>query len=269
MAAKDQNYGQAGDNLTLAAQKDSANKLIKENDAWLNLRKSSAKEAYDKFAAIKIENQNPPPGRILFGRMASYIRLPDIDKVKITNPLLNEIDKYTIVQFNLRKELLLAQIYLSKEANDEPIFNDSLKAFFNTVPMLSEQFIKPNLIFPNAYTWKEFDWVKAAVLAKLTGDNAILFQLHDLLEMNQLNQASVFITDHLAKVQDAKVKAQMNLLLYYAQGRYRDVVALHATKALDMNSALNNFIVARSSLRVEPKKSIQEHIKVLCGSLAE
>ena len=129
--------------------------------------------------------------------------------------------------------------------------------------MLSEQFIKPNLIFPNAYTWKELEWIKAAVLTKLNGDNAILFQLHDYLEMNQLNQAADFITEQLPKVQDSKVKAQMNLLLYYAQSRYRDVVALHATKALDMNSALNNFIVARSSLRVEPKKSVQEHIKVL------
>jgi hypothetical protein len=263
LAAKDQNYGQASDNLTLANQKDSSNKLIKENQAWLSLKKSSAKEAYDEFVAIKVENQNPPLGRMLFGRVASYIRLPDIDKSKLTAPLLNEIDKYTIVQFNLRKELLLAQIYLSKELNDEPIINDSLKAFFNTVPLLSEQFIKPNLIFPNAYTWKELEWIKAAVLTKLNGDNAILFQLHDYLEMNQLNQAADFITEQLPKVQDAKVKAQMNLLLYYAQSRYRDVVALHATKALDMNSALNNFIVARSSLRVEPKKSVQEHIKVL------
>lgn len=263
LAAKDQNYGQASDNLTLATQKDSSNKLIKENQAWLSLKKSSAKEAYDQFVAIKIENQTPPLGRMLFGRVASYIRLPDVDKTKITAPLLNEIDKYTIVQFNLRKELLLAQIYLSKEVNDDPIYNDSLKAYFNTVPMLSELFIKPNLIFPNAYSWKELEWVKAAVLTKLTGDNAILFQLHDYLEMNQLNQAEVYITEQLPKVQDAKVKAQMNLLLYYAQGRYRDVVALHATKALDMNSALNNFVVARSSLRVEPKKSVQEYIKAL------
>lgn len=263
LAAKDQNYGQASDNLTLATQKDSSNKLIKENQAWLSLKKSSAKEAYEQFIAIKAENQNPPLGRMLFARVAAYIRLPDVDKAKITAPLLNEIDKYTIVQFNLRKELLLAQIYLSKEVNDDPIYNDSLKAYFNTVPMLSELFIKPNLIFPNAYSWKEIEWVKAAVLTKLTGDNAILFQLHDYLEMNQLNQAAVFITEQLPKVQDAKVKAQMNLLLYYAQGRYRDVVALHATKALDMNSALNNFIVARSSLRVEPKKSVQEYIKAL------
>lgn len=263
LAAKDQNYGQASDNLTLATQKDSSNKLIKENQAWLSLKKSSAKESYDQFVAIKVENQNPPLGRMLFGRVAAYMRLADVDKAKLSASLLNEIDKYTIVQFNLRKELLLAQIYLAKEANDDPIYNDALKAFFNTVPMLSEQFIKPNLIFPNAYSWKEVEMTKAAVLAKLTGDNAILFELHDLLEMNQLNQAAVFITEQLPKVQDAKVKAQMNLLLFYAQNRYRDVVALHATKALDMNSALNNFIVARSSLRVEPKKSVQEYIKAL------
>ena len=263
LAAKDQNYGQASDNLILASQKDSANKLIKENEAWLSLRKSSAKEAYDKFTAIKVESQNPPPGRMLFARVAAYIRLPDLDKAKITAPLLNEIDKYTIVQFNLRKELLLAQVYLSKELNDEGIYNDSLKAFFNTVPVLSEQFVQPNLIFPNAYSWKELDWVKAAVLTKLTGDNAILFQMHDYLEMNQLNQAEVFLNEQLAKVQDPKIKAQMNLLLYYAQGRYRDVLALNATKALDMSSALNNFIVARSSLRIEPKKSVQEYIKLL------
>ena len=263
LAAKEQNYGQASDSLILASQKDSSNKLIKENQAWLSLKKSSPKEAYDKFTAIKAENQNPPLGRMLFGRVAAYIRLPDLDKAKITAPLLNEIDKYTIVQFNLRKELLLAQIYLSKELNDEGIYNDSLKAFFNTVPQLSEQFIKPNLIFPNAYTWQELDWVKAAVLTKLSGDNAILFQMHDYLEMNQLNQATSFLAEQLPKVQDAKIKAQMNLLLYYAQGRYRDVLALNATKALDMNSALNNFIVARSSLRVDPKKPIQEHIKIL------
>jgi hypothetical protein len=263
LAAKEQNYGQASDNLVLASQKDASLKLIKENEAWLSLKKSSPKEAYDQFKAIKIENQNPPPGRLLFGRVVAYIELPEVEKVKIAPLLLDELDKYTIVQFNMRKELLLAQIYLARELNNEPIFNDSLKAFFNTIPRLSEQFIKPNLVFPNVYRWKELDKIKAAVLAKLTGDQAILFQLHDLLEQNQLNQAVTFVQEQQPKVQDPKIKAQMNLLLYYAQDRFKDVLALHATKTLDMTSVLNHFLIAKSSLKIEPKKAVAEHVNAI------
>jgi hypothetical protein len=168
-----------------------------------------------------------------------------------------------IIYFDLKKELLLAQMYLSSELNEEAIYSISSEQFFNTPPQLSEYFTKPNLLPAETYKWREVAPLVEFMRNKITGDNAILYQTHNLLELGQLNAATAYVSENMDKVLNPQLKAQLNLLLLNAQGRTKEVVALGQSKNLDPNSVINAFILAQNHLRTDPRSKIYEYLKLL------
>lgn len=261
LAVKEQNYGQAQDFIVKAKSAQPGSQLIMENDAWLSLKRMQPQDAYKQFTDLYTNQKNN--GRYLYGRFVSYLGLPENEKTLVANDLLSDIDRYTIIYVNLRKELLLAQIYLAQELKNESIYNLSLKQFFNTPTQLAQLFIKPSLMMPDAYTWKELDAAKQAVQSRLAGDDLLLFQFHDMLERGALNEATQFTGTNLQKISNPAIKAEVQLLMLHAQGRAREVAAFAQTGGLDMNSEINHFILAYNKIKEDPTQDLQNHLDFL------
>lgn len=262
-AVKAKNFGLANDALVTAFQKDSASQVVKENQAWLSLQNKDYKSAYKSFKALG----DGGVGRHLIGRFLCVININDGDEtVAIQKELLSDIDKYTLVKFDLKKELLLAQMYLALKINDEGLFRLTLNQFFLTVPLLSEFFYRPPLLFPDVATWKDLEIVRPLIVNKLSGDEAILFEAHNLIEQNQLMQAAKYVDEQLTKVSDPKIKSHLNLLVYYSQGRFKEALALKSVKELDLKNPLNIFMLARSQLKVDSFGSIEAYVNDLADT---
>ncbi|MGZ3725383.1 MAG: hypothetical protein ACXWQQ_06270 [Pseudobdellovibrio sp.] len=255
-AVKALNYGQAQEYLTRAIGLQPVSYLLKENDAWLNVKSNQAKKAYDQFKTLYNNEKN---GRYLYGMVISYQGLPVNDKNQVGKELLQLLERYTIQFFNLKKELLMAQIYLEKEQGEEANFSISVKQFLNTPVQMANEFTKPSLLIPDVINWKELDYMKDSVLAKVTGDDGILFQMHLLLEGNQLTTATNFLKVNESKVTTPEGKAQLNLLLLNAQSRSKDIMALAQSHTLDAKNELNNFILALNQIKIDPKRNISEY----------
>lgn len=259
-AVKQGDLNKAQDRITLAIGHDPKLMLLKENDAWLTYKKNQYLKAYGQYNKLFENEKN---GRYLFGMLVAYAAMNTVERASFSKDLLTQLERYTIVFFDLRKELLLGQIYLARELNEELIYNISLKQFLNTPTQMASRFMRPALLYPEAYSWKDLESISVAIKTKLTGDSAILFQMHDLIEQARLNEASEYLRINESKTNSSQVKAQLNLLLLNAQNRTKDVEALGQTKTLDNTSELNAFLTALNYINADPKKNISQQLQVL------
>jgi hypothetical protein len=215
--------------------------------------------AFQQFKSLFDREKN---GRYLYGMVLSYFSTPAGARGDVGKDLLTNIDRYTLTYFDLKKELLLAQVYLAKELNEATIFSITLNQFFNTPTQLSSHFSHPALLMPDSYTWNELGPIIDGVKASLSGDQAVLFELHNRLETGRLNAAADYVRDSQAKVSDPQIRAQMNLLLLTAQGRASEALAIEKSNALAKNS-LNMFLLGSNQLRLDPKRNIAPYLTSL------
>lgn len=271
LAQKDQNYGVAQEAIIKALAISPSDPLSKENDAWLALKRAKVSDAYAEFSDLykKSKDESKTEGRYLYGRVAAYAAMSEAEKAPLARDLLNDLDRYTTTYYNLRKELLLAQTYLALQLNDVDLYKFSLEKFFNTPPQLSQFFLKPALLMTDAYRWEEFASFKAAISSRLTGDEQILFDFHNHLELGHLAEATQFLAVNQAKVSNPQVKEQMQLLLLSEQGNVRDAVALVKAKGLDMSSVLNNFLGGMNLIKNDPLQNPSTFVEALNNQNAE
>lgn len=260
VALQKNNFGDAQDYLVKATTFLQSSPVIKENEALLMLKKGQFAEAYDIYNNIFKKEKS---GRYLFGMVMSYFNSPSADRLQYGRKLMTDLEKYTSVYYDYKKELLLAQIALSVEYNELVLQKVAKAQFFNLPCRMAETFTKPGLLAPNSYTWKENKVIGEIAQKSLTPDELILFQLHDYLELDQLSIAAEFVSNNLSKVNSASVRSQMDLLLFNAQKRNNEVVILEKSNKLDMNSELNHFLVARNKIEMGDGGNIASHLKFL------
>ena len=255
-----QNYGQAQEFLVKATALLPTSLLIKENEALLNLKRGQFTNSFTLFKSIFSQDKN---GRYLLGMVQAYYGLTVAEKTPLRKELLSNLEKYTTVYYDFKKELLLAQIALAHDLEETVLFKVSKSQFFNTPCLLSKQFVKPNLLAQNTYAWAELTEIKSNVQKILSGDELILFQVHDFLEANQLSTATEFVSNNIAKIANPAIREQINLLLYNAQKRTKELLALEKTNQLDMGSELNHLLLALNKLEKGPNTSVSMHQQFL------
>ncbi len=255
-----QNYGQAQEFLVKATALLPTSLLIKENEALLNLKRGQFTNSFTLFKSIFSQDKN---GRYLLGMVQAYYGLTVAEKTPLRKELLSNLEKYTTVYYDFKKELLLAQIALAHDLEETVLFKVSKSQFFNTPCLLSKQFVKPNLLAQNTYAWAELTEIKSNVQKILSGDELILFQVHDFLEANQLSTATEFVSNNIAKIANPAIREQINLLLYNAQKRTKELLALEKTNHLDMGSELNHLLLALNKLEKGPNTSVSMHQQFL------
>lgn len=260
LAMAQQNYGQAQDYLIKAASLQPTSLIIKENQALLYLKKGQYLDSFNIFKTNFAQEKN---GRYLLGMVQAYYGLPDAERSQFSKEILYALEKYTTVYYDYKKELLLAQIALAHELNEAVLYKVSKAQFFNTPSQFSNQFTRPILLALNTYAWKELNKIKENVQKTLLGDELILFQLHDYLEDNQLSVATEFISSNVSRVSSLAIGEQMKLLLYNAQKRSTDVLAIEKANQIDMNSELNHLIIALNKLELNPQEHIAGHLQFL------
>ncbi len=259
-AAKQQDMVEAENALLRANVKKQSLILIKENDGWLNYKKGQYAKAYDQFKMLFDREKS---GRYLFGMVLSFFNSPPAVRADFGRELLTSLERYTLVYFDLKKELLIGQIYLAKQMNEEAIYNISLRQFFNTPTMMSMHFNRPDLLMPDTYNWSDLAPIIEAIKVNLTGDQAALFEMHNLIESAKLNSADSFLNNSQGKLADIKILAQMSLLQLNAQGRSAEVLALGKSGTLDMTSELNSFVLAYNQIKSDPSKNVGIYLKNL------
>ena len=271
-ASSKQNFGEAQEYLARAINnKKSADAGLKiflnEIDAWLTLKQGQRPElAYENFKQLYL-NVDPDPknGRYLYGMAMSYLALSTTYRQQVGKELLLLIERYTFSRQELKKELLVFQLFLAKELNDESVFKSSLKQFFNIPPQLNAEFIKPELLMPETFKWKEFETLKSSFVTKMTTDEQILFGLHDLIEYGKLNEASKYLETNISRVGNASVRGQMRLLVLTAQGRYKDATALTLAHKdeLDLTNPLTSFLLGMSFAKYDQKMPSADYFEAL------
>ena len=255
-----QNYGQAQEFLVKATALFPTSLLIKENEALLNLKRGQFSNSFSLFKSLFSQDKN---GRFLLGMVQAFYGLSSSEKVPVKKELLSNLEKYTTVYYDYKKELLLAQIALAHDLDETVLFKVSKTQFFNTPCLLSKQFIKPNLLAQNTYAWTELNEIKANVQKILAGDELILFQVHDYLEAGQLSTATEFVSHNISRIANPAIREQINLLLYNAQKRTKELLALEKTNQLDMGSELNHLLLALNKLEKAPNTSVSSHQQFL------
>ncbi len=254
------NYGDALDYLVKATTLQSASYLIKENEALLYLKKGQYLKAFNIYNNIFRQEKN---GRYLLGMVQSYFGLPNSESYQFGRALLSNLEKYTSVYYDYKKELLLGQIALAYELNETVQYKAAKDQFFNTPCRLSAEFTKPGLLAPHSYAWQDLSGIGAIIQKNLSEEELVLFQLHDYLESNKMSDAAEFSSNSLAKVNSAEVRAQMSLLLLDAQKRNNEVIAFEKAHKLDMNSELNHFLVAKNKIALGGGENITTHLDFL------
>lgn len=262
LAMQQQNYGQAQEYLIKATTLEPTALLIKENEALLYLKKGEHSNSFNLFKEMFAKEKN---GRFLLGLVLAYYGLPSTEKSQHSKELLYNLEKYTTVYYDYKKELLLAQMALAHELNETVLYKVSKSQFFNTPIQFSKQFIRPNLLALNVYEWKDLSEIKNTVQKILFGDESVLFQLHDYLEGGQLSAATEFVSNNASKIGSAAIREQLSLLLYSAQKRNNEVLALEKTNQLDMNSELNHLLLALNKTELNPHENISTHLQFLSG----
>lgn len=257
---EEQKYEQAQEALVRATTLDPAAKLIKENEALLYLRRSQFLNAYTQFRTIF---QQEKSGRYLMGMTLAYQGLPATDKPQFGRELLGYLDKYTSVYYDFKKELLLSQIVLAHESANDVLFKVSIRQFLNTPCLLSGQFMRPPLLVPDSYQWRDLTETKNAVQRLLAGDELLLFQLHDYLESSQRSAATEFVTNNVPRVASPQNREQMNLLLFDSQGRNKEAVTLEKSPNLDMTSELNQLLLGQNKLELDAGSDISPQLRFL------
>ncbi len=260
ISMQQQNYGQAQEFLIKATAVQPTSLLIRENEALLYLKKGQFLDSFTLFKKIFNQERN---GRYLLGMVQAFFGLTSAERKSFKKELLSNLEKYTTVYYDFKKELLLAQILLAQELDENVLFKVSKNQFFNTPCQLSTKFIKPILLAKGTYAWTELNEIKTNVHKLLSGDEFILFQVHDYLESNQVSTATEYVANNISRIANAAVREQINLLLYNAQKRNTELLALEKTNQLDMNSELNHLLLALNKLEKNPNLSLSTHQQFL------
>lgn len=258
LSMQQQNYGQAQEYLIKATSLQPTSALIKENEALMYLKMRQFLNSFNTFKTLFSSQKN---GRYLLGMVQAYYGLSNPEKSQYKKELLSNLEKYTAIYYDFKKELLLAQIALAHELNEVLLYNASKIQFLNTPCRLSGYFIRPGLLAADTYMWKDMGEIKASINKTLSGDELILFQLHDYLEADELGIATEFISDNSSRLGSAAVREQMNLLLFDAQKRHQEVAALAKSNQLDMSSGLNHLLIAFNKIELNPEDNLTEHVQ--------
>lgn len=255
-AMQAQNYDLAQDYVVKAQTLFPASKLVKENDAIVNLKKARFQKSLEIYSDLY---KGESSGRYLFGMVLAAMGLPANDRSKVLPELLTTIEKYTYVYYDYKKELLLAQMTFAKIEKNEILFQKTWKQFINTPCQLSNLFKKPLLLGPSIYQWKDLIEVVNQLRTQLNAEDAVIFETHQLIESGQVSAASEYIAQNAAKLKDNNIKQQLNLLIFHFQSRGSDIVALEKTNQLDLQSELNHVLLALNKLETNPNADISVH----------
>lgn len=259
-ALESSNYSLAQEALVKATALDAASMVIKENQALLYLARGQHLDAFNLFKNLFNQERL---GRYLLGMTQAYHAMSSVEKSQQSAELSSLLEKYTSVYYDYKKELLLSQILLASELANDVLFKVSVRQFLNTPVQLASQFIKPPLIVPNSYMWKDLQVARQEVQKLLTGDELILFQLHDYLEASQKSAATEFVSNNIAKISNLQNRDQLNLLLFDSQERSKEVIALEKSPNLDLNSELNHLLIGQNKLKHSGDSDISAQIQLL------
>lgn len=257
-AMQGQNYDSAQDFVVKANTLFPASNLVKENDAIVNFKKGRFQKALNIYKDLY---KNESSGRYLFGMVLAVMGLPSSERSPHISEISQTIEKYTFVYYDYKKELLLAQLVFTTLEKNEALFQKTWKQFINTPCQLSLQFKKPLLLGPNFYLWKDLADYVNLLKPKLSAEDLVIFETHHLIEGGQISAASEYIAQNAAKIKDNFVKQQMNLLIFYFQSRVNDILALEKANQLDMQSELNNVILALSKLDNSPNADVSKQLQ--------
>lgn len=259
-AFDEKNYVLAQEALVKSTSLDATSAVTRENQALLYLVTGRFIESYNLFKSLFNQEKT---GRYLVGMTQAYHAMAPTDRTQFSVELVSMLEKYTTVYYDYKKELLLSQIVLAYEAANDVLFKVSVRQFLNTPCQLAAQFIKPPLVVQNSYLWKDLQWVRQEVKKLLTGDESILFQLHDYLEVSQKSAATEFVANNVAKISNPQNRDQLNLLLFDSQERSKEAVTLEKSSNLDLNSELNHLLIGQNKLKVSPDSDISTQIQLL------
>ncbi len=258
LAMQAQNFDSAQEFVIKALALQPSSKLIKENDALVQYKKGKFQKALDIYIELY---KNETSGRYLYGMALSVLGLPPIERLKFITEISQNIEKYTFVYYDYKKELLLAQLYFTKILKNDRLYDLTWKQFINTPCQLSSLFKKPLLLAPNTYLWKDLAGYIDLVRPFLTTEDSVLFETHQLIESSQISAASQYISQNAAKLKDNFMKQQLNMLTFHFQSRSADVLALEKTNQLDMKSELTQVLLALNKLEENPNADISKHMQ--------
>lgn len=259
-AMQSQNINLAQEHLVKAHTLQPTNMLIKENEALIEFMKNKYQKSYQLFSELAKQEVN---GRYLLGMGLNVAYLPDVEKTLAMQTLSQQIENYTNVKFEFRKELLLVQLILSHELKNDILYQLTWKNFLNTPVALTNFFKKPSLLMPHAYDWKSLLSLTQNLKNVLTSEEAVFLDVHSQLELGAAATAESILKTNLGKIKDNQQRQQLSLLVYYTQGRSGDIVALDKTNQLDVLSPINHFLIAMSKLDLNAQTNIENHLKNL------
>ena len=259
-AMQSQNINLAQEHLVKARTLQPTNMLIKENEALIEFMKNKYQKSYQLFSELAKQEVN---GRYLLGMGLNVAYLPDVEKTLAMQTLSQQIENYTNVKFEFRKELLLVQLILSHELKNDILYQLTWKNFLNTPVALTNFFKKPSLLMPHAYDWKSLLSLTQNLKNVLTSEEAVFLDVHSQLELGAAATAESILKTNLGKIKDNQQRQQLSLLVYYTQGRSGDIVALDKTNQLDVLSPINHFLIAMSKLDLNAQTNIENHLKNL------
>lgn len=262
-AMQSQNINLAQEHLVKAHTLQPTNMLIKENEALIEFMKNKYQKSYQLFSELVKQEVN---GRYLLGMGLNVAYLPDAEKNLAMQALSQQIENYTNVKFEFRKELLLVQLALSHELKNDILYQLTWKNFLNTPVALTNFFKKPSLLMPHAYDWKSLLSLTQNLKNVLTSEEAVFLDVHSQLELGAAATAESILKTNLGKIKDNQQRQQLSLLVYYTQGRSGDIVALDKTNQLDVLSPINHFLIAMSKLDLNAQANIENHLKNLQSS---
>lgn len=255
---KNNNLKEAQTRILNAAGLKPSSYLVKENQALLNIKNNQFKTAFDIYSNILKQEVN---GRYLLGYAMSLFGMSQQDRGQYAREVVTAIDKYTTLNYDFRKELLLVQLALAFELSDSLLIKVTKPIFFNTPVRMSDNYVRPELLAFDSYNWSELASIKNYVKSKLHNDEAVVFQLHDYLESGQISDAVDYNKNNNEKINDLAIRSQLDLLVFESQNRIPEIKAVYLSKKLKMDSELNNFIIAKNKIEASWNEDITEELK--------
>jgi hypothetical protein len=257
-AMQTQDFKLAQEHIVKASTLQPASSLIKENDALVNLKTNHYQKAMDIYFELYRKESS---GRYLFGLVISLMGLPKGEREARMSEVSQLIEKYTFVYYDYKKELLLAKLLFSKLEKNEALFQNTWKQFISTPCQLSSLFKAPLLLAPKSYQWKDLADYSSLLRSYLSPEELVLFEVHNLIESDQISAASQYNNQNGSKIKDVLVRQQMNMLIYHFQSRFSDVLALEKTNQIDLQSELNQVLLALDKLEENPNVDLSNHMK--------
>lgn len=257
-AMQAQNFGLAQEYIVKAHTLQPASKLIKENEALIEIKKNNFTKAFELYNDLFKADSS---GRYLFGLAQAIMGLNSAERQAALPLLSQQIENYTMVRYDFKKELLLAQMVFAKWLKNENLFQASWKQFVQTPCGLSRLFKKPLLLSPQSYQWKDLSEYVSTLHSFLNPEESVIFNVHNQLESGAITSADQYLKNNSTRIKENHFRQQLSLLVFYAQGRSADIVALEKTNQLDDQSEVNHLLVALSQIDLNPQAKIDNHLQ--------